>query len=137
MFYNIIYAASSYPLGKLADSLGKRKVFIFGLSIFSGVYLGFALLPNLFLIWLLFALYGVYAASTEGVVKAWVSDLIPDERRGSAIGLLTMFSSFAIMLGSFLAGILWDEFGSSVPFILSAVVSLILALRFLFIKDQY
>jgi MFS family permease len=136
IFYNLVYASSSYPLGKLADKLGKRKVFIFGLFIFSGVYLGFALLPNFLLIWLFFALYGIYAASTEGVVKAWISDLIPDERRGSAIGLLTMLSSLAMMLGSLLTGVLWDEFGSSVPFLLSAIVSsLIAAILGFFHKD--
>ena len=135
IFYNLVYASSSYPLGKLADKLGKKKVFIFGLFIFSGVYLGFALLPNFLLIWVFFALYGIYAASTEGVVKAWVSDLIPDERRGSAIGLLTMLSSLAMMLGSFLAGVLWDEFGSSVPFLLSSTISFLLAVWFMMIKD--
>jgi len=53
--------------------------------------------------------------------------LIPDEQRGSAIGLLTMLSGFAIMLGSFTTGILWDHFGSMAPFLLSAIVSLIIA----------
>lgn len=123
VFYNIIYAAASYPLGGLADKYGKKKIFSFGLIIFSIVYLGFAFIDNINLIWLLFALYGVYAASTEGISKAWVSDLIPDEQRGSAIGLLTMLSSFAIMFGSLATGVLWDHFGSPLPFTLSAAVS--------------
>ena len=136
IFYNLVYAAASYPLGGLSDKFGKRKVFSFGLIIFSLVYFGFALAPEIELIWLLFALYGIYAASTEGISKAWVSDLIPDEHRGSAIGLLTMFSSFSVMLGSFLTGILWDKFGSSVPFLVSAVVSFIIALVIFFQKDN-
>jgi MFS family permease len=135
IFYNLIYAASSYPLGGLSDKFGKKKIFSLGLIIFSLVYFGFALTPEIELIWLFFAFYGIYAASTEGISKAWVSDLIPDEQRGSAIGLLTMLSSFSIMLGSFLTGILWDRFGSSVPFLLSAVVSLIIAFIIFFQKD--
>jgi MFS family permease len=135
IFYNFIYAGASYPLGGLADKFGKKKIFSLGLIIFSLVYFGFALIPNIEFIWILFALYGIYAAATEGVSKAWVSDLIPNRQRGSAIGLLTMLSSFAIMLGSFTAGILWDKFGSSVPFLLSAVVSLIIAFIF-FIKKE-
>jgi len=99
------------------------------------VYFGFALAPKIEFIWSLFALYGIYAASTEGISKAWVSDLIPDEQRGSAIGLLTMMSSLSIMFGSFITGILWDRFGSSVPFLLSAVVSLIIAFIIFFQKD--
>jgi MFS family permease len=126
VFYNIIYAIFSYPLGGLADKYGKQKIFSFGLIIFSAVYFGFAFFNDINLIWILFALYGIFAASTEGVSKAWISDLIPGEQRGSAIGLLTMLSSFAVMLGSFLTGILWDQFGSSFPFLLSASISLVI-----------
>jgi MFS family permease len=136
IFYNLVYAAASYPLGGLSDKFGKKKIFSFGLIIFSLVYFGFALAPEIELIWLLFALYGIYAASTEGISKAWVSDLIPDQQRGSAIGLLTMLSSLSVMLGSFLTGILWDKFGSSVPFLVSAVVSFIIALVIFFQKDN-
>jgi MFS family permease len=128
VFYNIIYASSSYPLGGLSDKLGKQKVFSFGLIIFSAVYFGFAFVDNIDFIWVFFALYGIYAASTEGVSKAWISDLIPNEQRGSAIGLFTMFSSFSVLIGSFLTGVLWDKFGSSVPFIISASLSLVVSI---------
>jgi MFS family permease len=128
VFYNIIYAVSSYPLGGLSDKLGKQKVFSFGLIIFSAVYFGFAFVDNIDFIWAFFALYGIYAASTEGVSKAWISDLIPNEQRGSAIGLLTMLSSFSVLIGSFLTGVLWDKFGSSVPFIISASLSLVVSI---------
>ncbi len=136
IFYNLVYASVSYPIGRYSDKAGKKKVYIAGLYIFGAVYLGFALFPDIYFIWLLFALYGIYAASTEGVVKAWVSDLIPDEQRGSAIGLLTMFTSLSVMLGSFAAGVLWDRFGSAVPFMLSAVVSVIVATLFIVIKKK-
>lgn len=128
VFYNLIYALASYPLGGIADKLGKQKVFSFGLIIFSIVYVGFAFINNIDFLWIFFALYGIYAASTEGVSKAWISDLIKDEVRGSAIGLLTMCSSLSIMLGSFLTGVLWDNFGSTVPFLISAIVSLVIGL---------
>jgi len=127
IFYNIIYAMSSYPIGILADKIGKKKVFIIGLLIFSVVYFGFAFLNSFVFVWILFALYGIYASSTEGVLKAWVSDLVPDQNRGSAIGLITMSSSVAMMIGSITAGFLWDKFGSHVPFYLSSAVSLLVA----------
>lgn len=127
IFYNIIYAVSSYPVGILADKIGKKKNFIIGLLIFSVVYFGFASLNSLAFIWILFALYGFYSSSTEGVLKAWISDLVPDQNRGSAIGLITMSSSFAMMIGSIVAGFLWDAFGSQVPFYISSAVSLLAA----------
>lgn len=128
IFYNLVYAASSYPLGLLADKTGKRNIFGFGLLVFSIVYFGFALAHHFIFAFILFALYGVYAASTEGIMKAWVSDIVPDEMRGTAIGLLTMLSSFAIMFGSFFAGILWDFISPNAPFYFSGFVALLLAI---------
>ena len=126
VFYNLIYAGTSYPFGKLSDKLGKNLVFGIELLIFSLIYFGFAFSNKMIFIWILFAFYGIYSAATEGVSKAWISDMVPDEMRGSAIGLVTMLSSFSIMLGSIITGILWDSFGSSVPFVLSAVISFVI-----------
>ena len=134
IFYNFIYAGTSYPIGKYSDKAGKEKIFIVGLFIFSLVYLGFALVPSFVFLWILFALYGIYASCTEGVTKALVSDLMPDEKRGTAIGLLTMLSSFAMMFGSFLTGVLWDKFGSEVPFLISSIISFIVAVIFIFYR---
>lgn len=135
IFYNIIYAAASYPVGLLADKFGKKKIFIFGLIVFSIVYFGFAATGNFWLVWILFALYGIYASSTEGVLKAWVSDLVPDQNRGSAIGLITMSSSIAMMIGSIVAGLLWDKFGSSVPFYSSSAISFLVAISLVKLKQ--
>jgi len=134
VFYNLIYAGASYPFGKLSDKFDKNIIFGTGLIIFSLIYFGFAFSTEMSFIWILFGLYGIYAASTEGISKAWISDLVPDEIRGSAIGLITMLSSFSIMLGSFTAGVLWDSFGSTAPFLLSAVVSLIIGILVLTLK---
>ena len=133
VFYNLIYAFSSYPAGILSDKFGKKTIFAIGLTVFSLVYFGFAVSENMILIWMLFAFYGIYSAATEGITKAWVSDLIPANFRGTGIGLLNTLSSFAIMIGSILAGILWDQFGSQIPFLLSAIVSIVIAFL-MFIK---
>lgn len=137
VFYNFVYALASYPIGLLADKFGKKNIFIVGLFIFAFVYLGFAQLDSFFLTWVLFAFYGIYTASTEGVTKAWVSDLIGDEYRASAIGLLTMLTGIAVMAGSFIAGILWDQFGPQVPFMVSSIVTLVIALLLLLRKNKY
>lgn len=135
VFYNIIYALSSYPIGILADKLGKKKIFIFGIYIFSIVYLGFALNDSFYFMWLLFILYGIYASSTEGVSKAWISDLVENKYRGTAVGLFTGLTSFAVMSGSIFAGILWDQFGAQVPFLISAFLSFFTA-TFLFLYSK-
>lgn len=127
IFYNIIYASVSYPLGKLSDRFGKPQIFITGLLIFSIVYLGFGISGDVYLNFLLFGLYGIYAGATEGISKAWISDIVPDHFRGTAIGAVTTLGSFGIMAGSFFAGFLWDHFGSLVPFLFSSIISAILA----------
>ncbi len=135
VYYNLIYALISYPIGLLADKIGKKKIFIFGLFAFSAVYLGFALSSGFMFIWILFLIYGFYAAASEGVVKAWVSDLIPDNLRGTAIGVITTGISLATMLGSILTGLLWDLTGGAfLPFILSSVISFLVAIFLLKFK---
>ncbi len=134
VFYNVIYAASSYPAGLLADKNGKKNIYITGLFLFSFVYLGFAIASNLYIIFILFALYGIYAAATEGILKAWISDIIPDDRRASAIGILVMISGFMVMAGSAAAGVLWDQFGSAVPFLFSSAVTLVVAVLMIRVK---
>ena len=136
VFYNLVYASASYPVGILADKVGKKNIFVAGLLIFSGVYIGFGLSSGIGIIWGLFFFYGMYAAFSEGVLKAWVSDLVPDNKRASAIGLITMLSSFSMMLGSIVTGILWDKFGAAVPFLLSGVVSLAVAISLYFLSRK-
>ncbi len=123
VFYNLVYALLSYPIGILADKYGKKRIFVTGLFVFSIVYLGFALFSQIGIIWILFLFYGFYAASSEGVIKAWVSDLVKSETRGTAIGIMTTCMSLAAMLGSVLTGFLWDLYGSEIPFIVTSVVS--------------
>jgi len=136
VFYNLVYASASYPAGIFADKFGKKNIFIAGLLIFSGVYMGFGFSSSIVIIWGLFFFYGMYAAFSEGILKAWVSDLVPDSKRASAIGLITMLSSFSIMLGSVVTGILWDKFGAAVPFLISGGVSMIVAISLYFLSRK-
>lgn len=135
VYYNFVYALLSYPIGILSDKFGKKKIFILGLFAFSIVYLGFALSSGFMFIWILFLVYGFYAGASDGVVKAWISDLIPDNLRGTAIGIITTGISLATMVGSVLAGYLWDLTGGAfLPFILSSIVSFLVALFLLKFK---
>ncbi len=135
VFYNFIYAIISYPVGILADKWGKKNIFAFGIFIFSIVYFGFASNPSFEIVWSLFALYGLFSATTEGVLKAWISDLTTNEFKGTAMGLFNLVTSFAVMIGSLFAGILWDKFGAQIPFFISACISLVMGFILLFNKS--
>ncbi len=134
IFYNLIYAVLSYPLGKMADKFGLKKTFIFGIAMFSIVYFGVAFSDNIIAFLVLFLIYGVYAASTESISKAWISNVCKKEDTATAIGTLTAFQSIATMLASFIAGLLWVNFGPIYTFISSGIIALIVILYFLFTK---
>ncbi|MEO6346957.1 MAG: MFS transporter [Aquaticitalea sp.] len=123
IFYNLIYALCAFPLGILADKIGLKKVFVFGLLLFSIVYFGMAINTNLYLFFGLFFLYGVYAAATEGISKAWISNISEQKDVATAIGTYSAFQSLCTMLASALAGIIWFRFGASSIFILTASAS--------------
>ncbi|MCX8054094.1 MAG: MFS transporter [Ignavibacteria bacterium] len=133
IFYNLIYAIFSFPLGIIADKFGLKRIFIVGLVLFSVVYFGFALNDNLYVFYGLFFLYGIYAAATEGISKAWLSNVTDKKDTATAIGAYSAFQSICTMLASTIAGLLWYKFGSSATFVATGGVALIVAVYFTFI----
>ncbi len=127
IFYNIIYAAASYPLGILADKIGMKKIFITGLVLFALTYAGMTIVHSKVLFFGLFLLYGIYAAATEGIAKAWITNVCDKDKTATAIGTYTAFQSIATLLASSLAGWTWFSFGSSVIFWLSAGMAVVVA----------
>ena len=87
LVYNISYFLSSYPAAYLSDKFGRKKLLVSGYLFYGLVYLGFAVNHSLNMVWVLFAVYGLYIGFTEGVEKALVSDMAPSELRATAIGL--------------------------------------------------
>lgn len=126
--YNLTYALLAAPAGVLSDRLGRRRIMQIGFLLFAIVYAGFALANLTSLIWPLFALYGFYAAMTEGVSKAAITDLIVPEHRGSAIGFFYLFTGVAALIASTLAGWLWKEFGAATALGFSAGMATLAAL---------
>jgi len=125
IFYNLVYAICALPLGILADRVGLKKIFITGLLLFAGVYGGMAYAQQPLHIALLFALYGIYAAATEGVSKAWISNLTPKAELGTAIGSYAGLQSICAMAASTLAGLLWFSFGSAITLMISGLAVVI------------
>ena len=130
IFYNLIYAVSSYKMGLLSDSLGKKKIFLMGLIFFSITYLGMAFNTRMDVFYLLFFFYGLFAAATEGITKAWISNLCKSVDMATALGFQSTTQSIASMLASFIAGIIWYKFGSQYVFMLAGTVTLIIAICF-------
>ena len=87
-------------------------------------------------VWPLFAIYGVYAAFTEGVGKAYVVDLVPCEKRGTALGIYHTATGITIIFASIIAGLLWEFVGSSAPFAYGAATALLSAVLLLILMPK-
>lgn len=134
ILYNIIYASSSYYIGKLSDKIGKKKTYSLGLLFFAMAYLLIGTSHSLPLISLGFILYGLFSAATEGVSKAWISSLCHESDLGVALGFQNTTQSICAMLASFLAGGIWQQWGSIYVFLFSASVAIMIAVYNLFNK---
>jgi len=133
--FNFIYASFSVPLGSLSDKIGREKVIILGWFAYGISYLGFALASKSIHVWFLFAFYGIYYATTTGVAKAFVADLIDIENRGTAYGIYNTVLGLITLPASLIAGILWDKINPSAPFLFgSAVAWVSTILLFIFIR---
>jgi MFS family permease len=131
IFYNLVYALFSYPLGSLADKIGLKKMYMIGLAVFAIVYFGMGSSNNMYFIIALFFLYGIYSAATEGISKAWISNISDKKDTATAIGTYSAFQSVCAMLASSLAGFIWYKFGSDATFIITASITTIVIIYFL------
>ena len=123
--FNIVYASISLPMGVLSDRLGRRRLIALGWFVYALVYLGFALASDLWQVWLLFACYGVYYGIVEGVARAFVADLVVEEKRGTAYGLYHGVVGITLLPASLLAGWLWQVVNPAAPFYFGAGLAFI------------
>jgi len=124
IFYNLIYALFAFPLGIIADRIGLKTILILGLALFSFVYFGMSVNENKILFFALFFLYGVYAAATEGVSKAWITNITHKNDVATAIGTFAGLQSICTMIASSLTGLIWLLFGATTALIFTAIVTL-------------
>lgn len=134
IFFNLVYALFAYPLGSLADRWGMKRVFAFGLFIFAAVYLGMGYADHFWMFIALFLLYGLFSAATEGVAKAWVTNISQPKDTATAIGTYTAFQSIAALMASSFAGFVWYSLGPEFLFLVSGTVALLIGLYLNFSK---
>jgi MFS family permease len=120
-FFHIIKASFSTPLGTLSDRIGRKIVINIGWAIYAFVYISFALLVflpssmEILATFVLFAIYALFYAFTEGTEKAFVADLVNDENRGTAFGLFNFSIGLGALPASILFGFLYSYFDKLIP----------------------
>jgi MFS family permease len=127
---NAMNVLSSYPAGIVSDRVGRKRVLITGFLLFAAVYLGFAMAHHSQVLWVLFAVYGLYLGLTEGVAKALIVDLVPASERGAALGLQSTVVGICVLPASIIAGFLWQQIGPAATFLLGFSTALASAALF-------
>lgn len=134
---HISKVVSSLIGGGLSDRFGRKKIITLGWGVYAAVYLGFAFVGADWQAWALFLIYGTYFGLTEGVEKAFVADLVDEEKRGTAYGFYNLAYGITVFPASLLFGLIWDNYGASAAFIASSSVSVVsAALLLIFVKER-
>ena len=124
MTLHVSKVVSSLIGGDLSDKLGRKTMIITGWLIYAIVYASFAFVTSAWQTWVLFIIYGAYFGLTEGVEKAFVADMVPEEKRGTAFGLYNFAFGITVFPASLLFGLVWNQFGAPTAFLASACVSI-------------
>lgn len=136
VLYNVVQSAFATPAGRISDKIGPKKVFASGLLVFSAVYLFFGLIKNPSWLWILFPLYGLYIAFTDGVSKAYVSEFVKKEESGTYFGAYYTLMAVGGFLASFVGGLLWAKINPSATFYYGSVMALLAFLVFMFAQKD-
>jgi len=127
LVFNITYTLGSWPAGWFSDHFSRRWIAAAGYLIFAAVYFGFGRAPSTLAIWITMAVYGLYYALTQPVLKALIVETVAQEIRGRALGVYFFVTSVATLAASLITGELWKHYGAGVPFYFSAGLAVVSA----------
>lgn len=128
LIFNAVSVLFAIPAGILSDKIGRERLIIFGYLLYSIIYFGFGRTNSQGVLILLFALYGLYSAATDGIQKALVSDLIEKNKRGTGLGLYNCIVGITLLPASVIAGLLYDNVNNRAPFYYGSIMALIAAM---------
>lgn len=114
--FSFMATVLSLPAGNLSDKIGRKKLLLFGWLVYAAVYFGFGWFDKLWQVMALYITYGAFYGLTEGVAKAYITDLIPQEKRGTAFGIYNTVIGLTLMPASLIGGYLWQIFSPSTTF---------------------
>jgi len=128
LVFNTTYTLGSWPAGWFSDRGSRRVIAAAGYLIFAGVYFVFGRAPSTLAIWIMMAVYGIYYALTQPVLKALVVETVAEEIRGRALGIYFFLTSVATLAASLITGELWKHWGPALPFYVSAGLAAVSAM---------
>jgi len=136
LVFNVVYAASSTPMGALADRIGLRLMILAGFIYYSILFLFIGFSSSAIHIWILFPLYGLYKGMSEGTLRAYLATLAPEGQKATAFGVYHTVVGLMLLPASIIAGYLWDNVGASATFLFGSAMSALAAVLFLLLKTH-
>jgi MFS family permease len=130
LVFNLVYSLSSIPAGIAADRFGRKRVILLGFLLFAILYYGFAVAGDARAIWVLFAFYGLFMGLTEGIQKAFLATIIPQDFKATAFGVFNTAVGIAAFPASLIGGWLWDHISPSATFYFGAITAGLSAILF-------
>jgi len=129
--YSFVTVIFAFPGGYLADRLPPQFAYALGLVAFAIAYATLGLTTSHTLAVIALVIYGIFPALTDGVGKAWIAKLSPDDLRGKAQGIYQGSMSFAILAAGIWGGALWSK-GETQPVLVVAAIGAIGGAVYLF-----
>jgi MFS family permease len=136
IFFNLVLSLTALPAGILADKIGYKKSLLAGFIVFAAAYGMMALASGKEMIYCAFFLYGLFPSLTDGVSKAWISNITPEETIGTALGFFTGVNSLFVLISSTLAGLIWNVAGPVTVFLFSSIGALSVFAYFILISKR-
>ena len=133
---NLVKSATGTYGGGLSDRIGRKPLIVGGWILYSAVYFAFGWATAAWHAWILFAIYGVFYGMTEGTEKAFVTDIVPVHRRGSAFGWYNLAIGLGALPASLIFGRIWDTAGAPTAFVFGATLALIAAVLMTFVAPS-
>ena len=125
MLYNATYCLSSYPLASMSDRMNRYAFLAFGIVvlILSDIVLFTA--PNLIVMMIGVALWGLQIGVVQSISVALVIDIVPHHLRGTALGFYYLISAIASVIAGWGAGSIAEYHGEGSAFFASAIMALL------------
>lgn len=123
--FSLMTALLAFPAGHFADKRSPRQIYSLGLIAFAVAYIALGLSTNKVVAVAALLIYGIFPALTDGVGKAWITQLSDEKYRGKAQGTYQSSMNFAVLAAGLWGGALWSKSDVQPPLIIAGIAALL------------